>query len=74
MGIFNSMILLSEILIQRMESIVLKRSREKTKYGDRRKVSKKWCDFLWNSGMFIWKARVILQEIEKHIPELGEQL
>jgi len=24
--------------------------------------------------MFIWKASVILQEIEKHIPELGEQL
>ena len=24
--------------------------------------------------MFIWKASVILREIEKHIPELGEQL
>ncbi len=31
-------------------------------------------DFLWNSGMFIWKTRVILQAIEKYIPELGEQL
>jgi len=31
-------------------------------------------DFLWNSGMFIWKVNVILREIEKHIPELGEQL
>jgi mannose-1-phosphate guanylyltransferase len=24
--------------------------------------------------MFIWKTRVILQEIEKHLPELSEQL
>jgi len=31
-------------------------------------------DFLWNSGMFIWKASIILNEIEKHIPELGDQL
>ncbi len=31
-------------------------------------------DFLWNSGMFIWKTYVINQEIEKHLPELGEQL
>jgi mannose-1-phosphate guanylyltransferase len=25
---------------------------------------------LWNSGMFIWKASVILDEIEKHLPRL----
>jgi len=31
-------------------------------------------DFLWNSGMFIWKTRVILQEIEKHVPDLSAQL
>jgi mannose-1-phosphate guanylyltransferase len=31
-------------------------------------------DFLWNSGMFIWKTSVILNEIEKHLPELGAQL
>jgi mannose-1-phosphate guanylyltransferase len=31
-------------------------------------------DFLWNSGMFIWKARSILKEIEIHLPDLYEQL
>ena len=27
-------------------------------------------EYLWNSGMFIWKASVILNEIKKHLPEL----
>jgi mannose-1-phosphate guanylyltransferase len=31
-------------------------------------------DFLWNSGIFVWKARVILREIEFHLPDLYEQL
>jgi len=31
-------------------------------------------DFLWNSGIFIWKARTILQEIEEHLPELYDSL
>jgi len=31
-------------------------------------------DFLWNSGIFIWKARTILKEIELHLPDLHEQL
>jgi mannose-1-phosphate guanylyltransferase len=31
-------------------------------------------DFLWNSGMFIWKVCTILKEIEHHLPELSEQL
>lgn len=26
--------------------------------------------YLWNSGMFIWKASTILMNIEKHMPEL----
>lgn len=26
--------------------------------------------FLWNSGMFVWKASVLLKEIEKYLPEL----
>jgi len=26
--------------------------------------------YYWNSGMFVWKASVILAEIEKHLPEL----
>jgi mannose-1-phosphate guanylyltransferase len=29
---------------------------------------------LWNSGMFVWKASAILQEIEKHLPRLHECL
>ncbi|HCV42213.1 MAG TPA: mannose-1-phosphate guanylyltransferase, partial [Bacteroidetes bacterium] len=27
-------------------------------------------DFLWNSGMFIWRADAILQEIERCLPDL----
>lgn len=31
-------------------------------------------DFLWNSGMFVWKANSILKEIQIHMPDLHEQL
>ncbi|MGE5432598.1 MAG: mannose-1-phosphate guanylyltransferase [Syntrophomonadaceae bacterium] len=31
-------------------------------------------DFLWNSGMFIWRIDSILSEIELHMPELFEGL
>jgi mannose-1-phosphate guanylyltransferase len=31
-------------------------------------------DYYWNSGMFIWKAKVLLQAIEKHMPALYEGL
>jgi mannose-1-phosphate guanylyltransferase len=31
-------------------------------------------DFLWNSGIFVWKASTILKEIELHLPELHEEL
>jgi mannose-1-phosphate guanylyltransferase len=27
-------------------------------------------NFYWNSGMFVWQVRVILAEIEQHMPEL----
>ena len=27
-------------------------------------------EFLWNSGIFIWKANTIRQEMEKHLPEV----
>ena len=30
--------------------------------------------FLWNSGMFFFRANVILEAIKKHLPGLGEQL
>jgi mannose-1-phosphate guanylyltransferase len=29
-------------------------------------------DFLWNSGIFVWKARTILDAFSKHLPEVGE--
>ena len=31
-------------------------------------------DYLWNSGVFVWKASVILEEIKKYIPELYDGL
>jgi mannose-1-phosphate guanylyltransferase len=31
-------------------------------------------DFLWNSGMFIWRVETILNEIQKHMPDLYEGL
>lgn len=31
-------------------------------------------NFLWNSGMFIWKASTILKEFEQHQPEINEQI
>ncbi|MFO7809995.1 MAG: mannose-1-phosphate guanylyltransferase [Candidatus Delongbacteria bacterium] len=31
-------------------------------------------EFVWNSGMFIWKAETIIKEIKKHIPDLYDSL
>ena len=31
-------------------------------------------DFFWNSGMFIWKTETIINEIQKHMPDLFEGL
>jgi mannose-1-phosphate guanylyltransferase len=31
-------------------------------------------DFLWNSGMFMWRVDVILSEIQRSMPDLHEQL
>ena len=28
-------------------------------------------DFVWNSGIFIWRARTILNNFNKHLPEVG---
>src|SRR5262249_39433273 len=30
--------------------------------------------FAWNSGIFLWKARTILEELERHQPRLGASL
>ena len=29
-------------------------------------------DFLWNSGMFVWKAKTIMEAIRKYLPEIGD--
>lgn len=29
-------------------------------------------EFLWNSGIFVWRADVICQEIQKHLPHLAK--
>lgn len=31
-------------------------------------------NYLWNSGIFVWKVSTILKEIEKHLPELFQKL
>lgn len=31
-------------------------------------------DFLWNSGMFIWRVDTIMREIQKNLPEMYEEL
>jgi len=31
-------------------------------------------DFLWNSGIFVWKVSTILRDIEEHMPELYDGL
>jgi mannose-1-phosphate guanylyltransferase len=31
-------------------------------------------DFVWNSGMFIWRADTILRELKKHMPEMIDEL
>lgn len=31
-------------------------------------------NFLWNSGMFIWKAAVIIKNFEKHLPGISDSL
>ncbi len=30
-------------------------------------------EFLWNAGMFVWRARTIKEEMEKHVPEVTSQ-
>lgn len=29
-------------------------------------------DFLWNSGIFVWNVRTIMEALEKHLPEMHE--
>ncbi len=30
-------------------------------------------EFLWNAGIFVWKAKVIKEEMERHVPEVTGQ-
>jgi mannose-1-phosphate guanylyltransferase len=30
--------------------------------------------YLWNTGIFVWKASVLLDEVERHAPEIAEHL
>jgi mannose-1-phosphate guanylyltransferase len=42
-----------------------------------KEIAKEFCDagnFLWNSGIFVWKVKVILDAIKEHMPELYEWL
>lgn len=41
------------------------------------KTAKKYLEtgkYLWNSGMFVWKAKTILANLEKYLPEANEPL
>jgi len=31
-------------------------------------------NFLWNSGMFVWRASTILKEFDRHLPEVKQQV
>lgn len=31
-------------------------------------------DYFWNSGMFVWKAETVLNEIEQHLPSMYEEV
>ncbi len=41
---------------------------------DKAKSYLKSGDYSWNSGMFVWRADVILDEINEHLPELSKEL
>ena len=43
--------------------------REKPPLEQAREFLRRGC-FLWNSGMFVWKASTIMGAIERHLPEL----
>lgn len=31
-------------------------------------------EFLWNCGLFVWRADTILKQLEQHVPEIGSRL
>jgi mannose-1-phosphate guanylyltransferase len=66
--------------IQYTESDVIEKGVHKVKtFAEKpdKDTAKKFLEhgnFLWNSGMFIWKADIILEKIEKYLPDLGHSL
>jgi mannose-1-phosphate guanylyltransferase len=51
----------------------VKRFAEKPDIGTARRFMESG-DFLWNSGMFIWRIDAILKALAEHTPEITEQL
>ncbi|MFC1752995.1 mannose-1-phosphate guanylyltransferase, partial [Thermoproteota archaeon] len=47
-----------------------------TEKPDKKKAEKFFRDknYFWNSGIFIWKSKVISQEINKYLPDLSKKL
>lgn len=41
---------------------------------EKAKVLMKSSRFFWNTGLFVWKAKTILEEIKRHLPFLYERL
>jgi mannose-1-phosphate guanylyltransferase len=41
-----------------------------------RETARRYVDagFLWNTGIFVWKAAVLLRELERHAPEIARHL
>lgn len=51
----------------------VKSFREKPSYEAAEEYMKSG-NFLWNSGMFFWRASTFANELEKHLPEVGEKI
>jgi mannose-1-phosphate guanylyltransferase len=61
-------------VVQSWGSVIAYRARsftEKPSLEKAQEFLQRGC-YLWNSGMFVWKASVILQEIQRCLPRLSE--
>lgn len=60
-------------LVSGYEIYQIKKFREKPEIAQAKKFIK--CgNYLWNGGIFVWKAATILEEIQKYLPELHKGL
>jgi mannose-1-phosphate guanylyltransferase len=55
------------------ELYAVRRFREKPKPPDAEQFVKSG-NFYWNSGMFFWRAAVLLEELRRHLPRTAERL